>query len=117
MNTLQLQRITKHGLDLLRIFPNATQRDPVKLCKALRRIETAANRRMCAACSVPCEWNRDEGEAMDEADTQVFQRLDKLLSWVDAGVPVIINRDPRGYSLKIDDAWMRQHPEVSLHRD
>lgn len=34
-------RIEAHGADLLRLFPNATERDPASLCKKLRRIERA----------------------------------------------------------------------------
>jgi hypothetical protein len=32
-------------------------------------------------------------------------------------VPVIINRDPRGYALKIGDDWMSAHHTSRLHRD
>jgi hypothetical protein len=41
MNAKTLEAITKHGLALLAAFPNATEKDPVALCKKLRRIETA----------------------------------------------------------------------------
>lgn len=116
MTPEQLKLIEAHGRQLLEIFPNATERDPVKLCKKLRRIEVRANKRAEAACSYPCKWNRDEGEAMDAAEAQDFAEIDKLLSWVDSGVPVIINRDPRGYALKIDDVWMRNN-QAELARD
>jgi hypothetical protein len=31
-------------------------------------------------------------------------------------VPVFVNLDPRGYALKIDEAWMRKH-NPALSRD
>lgn len=35
-------RIAQHGQNLLAIFPDASERDPVKLCKKLRKLETVA---------------------------------------------------------------------------
>lgn len=32
-------KITEHGRKLLAIFPNSVEKDPVKLCKKLFRIE------------------------------------------------------------------------------
>jgi len=31
-------------------------------------------------------------------------------------VPVVINRDPRGYALKIEDEWFKDH-DVRIHKD
>jgi len=44
MTPQQLQAIKEHGRNLLAIFPDATEKDPVKLCKKLRRIEAKAHR-------------------------------------------------------------------------
>lgn len=54
----------------------------------------------CAAC---------EGSGM-VIDFKAIRSMPRI-------VPVILNRDPRGYALKIDDEWMRAHRDVVLHRD
>jgi len=140
-------RIRKHGENLLAIFPNATERDPVKLCKKLRRLEADGQRIALRMCNGP-EYAEDEAEKACDA---VLAKVNKLLGneqqtkigapcsckrgqqrdncpacegtgrMIDfkalrAVVPVRLNRDPRGYALKIDDAWMREH-NVALHRD
>jgi hypothetical protein len=106
------ERIKRHGAQLLAIFPNATERDPVALCKKLRRLENAAARIALRLCNGP---EYPEGEA-DRLESGIFNKLDELLDWANSGVPVIINRDPRGHSLKIDDEWMRKH-RPKLHTD
>lgn len=97
-----LTRIHAHGEKLLRIFPNAIPRDPVKLCAALRRIEVRANKLMEDDCSRPM------------ANGEYSVRLGKITSHLSAvlgphDVPVFVNTDPRGYALKIHDAWIREH--------
>jgi hypothetical protein len=100
------QRIERHGLQLLAIFPNATQRDPVKLCKALRRNETIAHRHAEMACNG--EYQSEESQ--DRAAQQIIRPVRALLG--DTGERVWINGDPRGYALKID-----LRPGEELHRD
>lgn len=134
MNAKTLEAITRHGETLLRAFPNATEKNPVALCKKLRRIENGISQIILRNCN--------EGVPEDELDaaTDGAQlRASKLLG----GVPTIcrnssmrkcpscgtgifgvhaagcaggshkiesvlyINRDPRGHALKLDDAWVR----------
>lgn len=110
MTPKQRAAIEAHGRNLLAIFPDATERDPVNLCRKLRRIETCVDRRNVEQCSVGMpdgQWERLGDKA--RAD------LCKLL-----GIPVddpriVINGDPRGHALKIDCDHMR--PEIKLHRD
>jgi hypothetical protein len=104
-------QIRKHGEDLLRIFPGATKRDPIDLCKALRRIETRGQRLAEGYCNGYHDSERHE-TYMDK----VLEEADRLLRFSDRGVPVFTNSDPRGYCLKIDDTWMREH-NASLCRD
>jgi hypothetical protein len=153
MTTTQLEAIRQHGLNLLAIFPRATERDPVALCKRLRRLEaegSAFGLRLCNGPEFPSP------EAADAVGDAILRKVNKLLGNVreyqpktgakcgcrrgvqrdncstceatglvvdfhrirtqPATVPVFLNRDPRGYALKIDDEWMRSqaHP---LHRD
>ncbi len=117
-----LERIEQHGRNLLAIFPEATERDPVKLCKKLRRLEAKAAEIGLRMCNGP---QYAEGEA-DAATEAVLVKVNTLLQNRGCDttardrprVPVFINRDPRGYALKIADGWMRdcQH-ELPLYKD
>lgn len=102
--TPQYIAITKHGNALLSIFPNATERDPVALCKKLRRVENTMARVTLAHCNVGLSE-----EEQDRAEADALNRLDKILGWRVAGVPVFVNWDPRGYALKIRDEWIRDN--------
>lgn len=105
MTTLQADRIRKHGENLLAIFPNATERDPVKLCKKLRRIETSLSRTMVSYCN-----GTYSSDQVDRAEAKEIQKMGDLLWGLTVpDVPVFVNRDPRGYALKIDDQWMRDN--------
>lgn len=107
-----LNRIEQHGRHLLTIFPNATERDPVKLCKRLRRLEAQGAALALENCNVGIE----DAEYF-ERQARILSRVHALLNYNAQEVPVFVNGDPRGYALKIDDAWMRAHPEYTLHRD
>ena len=88
-----LENILSHGFDLQRIYPDSNQFGPVTLCKKLYRYEVEASRITKQICSYPID--------MDKAE----KRLDKIEAKVNdilgAGPEVFINRDPRGYALKI----------------
>lgn len=109
----QYRKIEAHGRDLLAIFPDATERDPIKLCKRLRRIETAAHRTAEMLCNGELDWT---DEQMEADDRKILKRLDALLNYRKAGVPIIVNGDPRGYTLKIRDSYVSAH-ELKIHRD
>ena len=119
MKTATAKAVRQHGENLLAIFPNATERDPVQLCSKLRRLERQAAAIALRLCNGP---EYPEGAA-DAACEKVLEKVNALLGNVPPLVPVFINRDPRGYSLKIDDTWMRQQgrkeqrPLLVLHAD
>ena len=96
-------RIEKHGRQVLAIFPAARIQDPIKLCKALRRMEREAER----ACVAYCNGDINE-EQIDKTADGILAKVGKLLSTT----RVWINRDPRGYLLKID-----LQSDEKLHRD
>lgn len=120
MTEKQLAAVRRHGEQLLTLFPNAVEQDPVKLCKKLRRLEGEAHALALRLCNGP-EWPSDDAceSAFDAVDLKVRQLLanyepgDALQEPI---VPVRINRDPRGYALKISDEWMSKH-KAELHRD
>jgi len=102
----QYEQIKAHGENLLAIFPNATEKDPVSLCKTLHRLEAKARR----ICTDYCNGDFDageNGEALDATLDAILAKVNAILgnSGPDA-VPVFVNQDPRGYALKIDDVWI-----------
>lgn len=110
-------RIQEHGENLLAIFPGAVERDPVKLCKKLRKLEGEAGKFALDYCNG--DWQpKDENEV--EWRTNVY--LGKLCAILGIGfsraeeMGIFINLDPRGYALKIGDAWVRAN-DFRLHRD
>ena len=104
----QYEQIKAHGENLLAIFPNATERDPIALYKKLRRMEAKASRITTDYCNGDFDAG-ENGEKLDAALDPILAKVNAILgnSGPDA-VPVFVNRDPRGYGLKIDDDWMRK---------
>jgi hypothetical protein len=118
MNAKTLEAITRHGNTLLAIFPDANEKDPVALCKKLRRIETRVSRAAEAYCNGEISsngWTVAEEKALDELIRLFVPQSSELLK------AFYINGDPRGYALKMDDAWTRQFNRTTtgdrLHSD
>jgi hypothetical protein len=138
MNTQTRDRIIRHGQALLAAFPNAVERDPLALCKKLRRIETVAHRFATDYCNGDVSSD-DEGEKfyrqhgrgtsgpfLTEAidGPEVFlARVCKILSITPDKAKetgLFVNLDARGYALKLSDEWTRQHnatADLRLHSD
>lgn len=113
MTEVQEQSIARHGENLLAIFPKATERDHVKLCRKLRRLEVQAYEIALRACNGPGYPNEDDEDKLIDA---VLDKVDALLGFRKAGVPVFVNRDARGYSLKIDSDYVRDNG-LKVHKD
>lgn len=121
MTPKQEAAIRRHGERLLAIFPEATERDPLALCRALRRLEGRAHAIALRLCNGP------EFDYPDQADRKldgILDRVHQLLGASDSPVPIFVNRDPRGYALKIPDTWLceNMHGEIGyacarLHHD
>lgn len=136
MNAKTLEAVKRHGEALLAAFPYATEKDPIALCKKLRRIETAVSRVTTDYCNGTATM-----EQTDAACEQAIKRVQKLLGSIPASginasgekcascgtLPyeehqpdckggshrlesvLFINRDPRGYALKLKDGWTRNY--------
>ena len=104
------QEIERHGIDLMRIF-QVRGVDPVALAKRVHRVETKARRLATDYCNGLIET--DDWEKHTEV---VLTSLDKILGFVKLGIPVHVNGDARGYALKIDDAYVRDH-QLQIYRD
>jgi len=107
MNAKTLEAVTNHGRQLLALFPNAIEQDPVALCKKLRRIEVAISRPILEYC------NGENGMTCEKLDVQTqkaMERVQKLL-FADGVISeericgLHVNRDPRGYALKLSSEW------------
>ena len=100
----QYEQIKAHGENLRAIFPNATERDPIALCKKLRRMEAKAQAIALRLCNGPeYPGGYDEVDALTGA---ILEKVNAILGNTGKNpVPVFVNRDPRGYALKISSEW------------
>ena len=102
----QREQILRHGFDLQRIYPESKNYGPVELCKKLHRIETRAHRMAEEMCNYEVDIEKYE-KAFDRIETRVKEILGK-------GPAVFINRDPRGYALKIRS---KEAKYLDIHKD
>lgn len=114
---LTYERIKKHGENLNRIFD--TGLDPIALCKKLRRLESRASEASVKYCNG--DFSIDEKDAVHYViSNKVAKLLGHPLETQEgckiACYPLFINSDPRGYALKIDDEYIREH-NIDIYRD
>ena len=95
------EQIAKHGNDLLTIFPDATIQDPVLLCKRLRYYERKAE----ASTVALCNGYSESLQAYHEAALDRIEKKVKKLLGINDDVTIFINRDPRGYALKMTEEF------------
>ena len=135
MNAKTKAAIQKHGEQLLAIFPQAVTPDPVALCRRLHQLEAKAQAIALRLCNGPeFPGGYDEVDRLTDgilAKVRLILGYDSVLCHVCGEPefqphlhtgsrefpPILLCRDPRGYSLKIDDAWMQSHPKARLHTD
>lgn len=103
------EQILRHGFALQRIFPKTKGMGPVALCKSLHRLESEAH----SAAERYSSYPTPEGY-IEKKEASILKRLDQLLGYKSADVPVFVNLDPRGYALKIDDGYARN---LDIHKD
>lgn len=92
-------RIEKHGNDLNAIFD--TPHEPVKLCKKLFRLESAAHRlstQWCNGFIDSDKWSIETDKIIDK----VYDILGKN-KCIETGL--FVNGDARGYALKLSSDW------------
>lgn len=106
MNSNTLNAVIRHGKALLRAFPDATEKDPVALCRKLRRLENAMNRHATNLCNLP-----DYQPIWEAEKVKAGKRLLAILGKTNLE-HVFFNSDARGYTLKIDDDWTRKYNEI-----
>lgn len=107
------EAIRRQGEALRELFGLGVDVDVVKLSKSLRRLEREAARVGLRLCNGP------EYETEDGADVEcevVLRKVDKLTGYKAKGIPVFVNRDPRGYALKVEDGWMAEYRKTAKNR-
>jgi hypothetical protein len=105
------KQIFEHGMDLKRIF-GWDKDEPMVLAKKVHRIEMKAHK----LAEDYCNGLIESDDWYDIKEKKILKGLDKLLGFTKKGIPVIVNGDPRGYALKIDDEYVRTH-NLKIHRD
>lgn len=101
MNRQTLKKVVEHGTILINAF-KCVDEDPIRLCRALRRLENKASEISLRCCN--------EGtQPGDEKKLQeILEKVIVLLNPTGLDIPIFINTDPRGYALKIDEEFMRK---------
>jgi hypothetical protein len=110
------EQILNHGFALKRIFFGDARYEgigPVELCKKVHRLEGKAHRLAEDYCNGIIDIDL---EFEDRQESKIMKSLDKILNYKAQGIPVIFNGDPRGYALKIDDEYVKDH-NLDIHRD
>lgn len=108
-------RCLRHAAALAELFPNATK-SGLDLCRALRRIEAKVSRSSVAYCNG--ELDGEDWEKIKEVTVHVVTSI--LVPSPDRAAALRINGDPRGYELKLDDAFTREHNRTAktpIHTD
>ena len=64
-----------------------------------------------------CNGEIDETDKeWEERDNYFLDRIDKLLNFKKQKIPVFLNGDPRGYTIKIKDDFVRIN-NLNIYRD
>ena len=98
------QRIEQHGQQLNALFN--TEIGNVELCKKLLMIEKSLEKPLLDACNVGIDYDE-----LDRITDAALDKVDKILHFRENKIPVFVNRDPRGYALKIKDDFVREYHE------
>ena len=107
------KNIFEHGQNLKKVFNLDSSIDEIKLCKALFSIENKAHSIATQFCNYGCEDEKQQEKIIND----ILNKVDKLLNFKSQKIPVFFNGDPRGYTLKIKDSYMKDNKIYPLHSD
>tara|TARA_R100001440_G_scaffold6402_1_gene13252 strand:+ start:1068 stop:1469 length:402 start_codon:yes stop_codon:yes gene_type:complete len=107
------QNIFEHGENLKRVFKLHSSVDEIKLCKSLFRIENKAH----AIAEDFCNGFECTEEEQDKIINDILNKVDKLLNFKSQKIPVFFNGDCRGYTLKIEDSYMKDNKIYPFYSD
>jgi hypothetical protein len=103
--------IEKHGANLNALFN--TGLDNVKLAKKVYSLENKLHYIATDYCNGNLSGD-DMGWKLESG--KILEKLDKILGFVSKKIPVFANADCRGYSLKINDDYIKEN-NVTIYRD
>jgi len=106
---LLYQRISQHGANLNKIFN--TKYNNIELSKKVFRLENKANKIAVDYCNGDIDLDQWEIEK-----DIILKRLNNILDFSSKNIPVFFNGDSRGYSLKIDDDYVRKN-NIDIYKD
>ena len=106
--------IERHGNNLLKLFPDTTEKDPIKLCKKLHSLENKAHNLTLDECNTGNSHHVELCNILEKVKRLLFR--DTFGSDYELYKSVFINGDARGYALKIKDDYIREH-NIDLYKD
>ena len=112
-NQIMYKNIIEHGKDLKRVFNLDDSINEIELCKNLFRIENKAHQIATQFCNYGCEDEKQQEKIIDN----ILNKVDKILNFKKQNIPVFFNGDARGYTLKIDDDYMRKNKIYPFYTD
>ena len=107
------QNIFEHGQNLKRVFNLNSSVDEIKLCKALFKIENKAH----SIAEGFCNYGYESEEETEKIINDILNKVDKLLNFKNQNIPVFFNGDCRGFTLKIEDSYMRDNKIYPFYSD
>ena len=109
------KQVLEHAENLKEIFKLEhikTEYDKLLLCRKLKGIETSAHKLMEDLCN---GLNITEEET-EKRYNHFLDKVDKLIKFRNLNVPVFLNGDARGYTIKIKDDYI-QEKGIKIERD
>lgn len=104
---IMYEKISEHGENLRKISGLPDSADMLSICKKLFTLENKGNRLMCDYCA-----GLVDTDTVDYATDKLYNSVLSILK-IAHNAPIAksiqINRDPRGYTLKISDDYMREN--------
>ena len=107
------QNIFEHGQNIKRVFNLDSSVDEIKLCKALFKIENKAH----SIAEGFCNYGYESEEETEKIINDILNKVDKLLNFKNQNIPVFFNGDCRGFTLKIEDSYMRDNKIYPFYSD
>ena len=105
------EEIEKHGENIKTIFNLPSDTQPIPLCRILFRLENKAHRFATQSCNGEIHL-----ENFQHSTDIILRNLDNLLNFTTQEIPVFVNGDARGYTLKIGDEFIREY-KGRIYRD